>query len=133
MNNNAIFYSVFFLIVILFSLYSLGFFNNLKKYISVNPSDSNNKFIRNLVFGFIISFVIIFLVMNQTNSSSNSTTSPPTNTQIKSEPTLSEKKIMCLRMFGGVTPGMSAWEQAQAECMGNNSESACECMVILSK
>ena len=32
-----------------------------------------------------------------------------------------------------VIDGQFTWEQAQAECMGNNSESACECMVILSK
>jgi hypothetical protein len=57
----------------------------------------------------------------------------------KSEPTNSrptklsdgEKKIKCLRMFGG--GDMSAWETAQAECMLNNSQSACECMSVLSK
>jgi hypothetical protein len=42
-----------------------------------------------------------------------------------------KKKLMCLRMFGG--GDLSAWETAQAECMLNNSESACDCMQILSK
>lgn len=51
------------------------------------------------------------------------------NTEINSEPTLAEKKVMCQRMFGG--GDLSAWETAQAECMLNNSESACECMQIL--
>ena len=51
------------------------------------------------------------------------------NTETNSEPTLAEKKVMCQRMFGG--GDLSAWETAQAECMLNNSESACECMQIL--
>ncbi len=45
------------------------------------------------------------------------------------EPSLAEKKVMCLRMFGG--GDLSAWETAQAECMLQQSESACECMQIL--
>jgi len=59
-----------------------------------------------------------------TNSESNTTSEP-------AEPSNAEKKVMCLRMFGG--GDMSAWETAQAECMLNNSESACECMQILAQ
>lgn len=47
----------------------------------------------------------------------------------KTEPSLAEKKVMCLRMFGG--GDLSAWETAQAECMLQQSESACECMQLL--
>ena len=49
----------------------------------------------------------------------------------KSEPSLAEKKMMCLRMFGG--GDLSARETAQAECMLQQSESACECMQILTQ
>lgn len=49
----------------------------------------------------------------------------------KTEPSIAEKKVMCLRMFGG--GDLSAWETAQAECMLQQSESACECMQILTQ
>lgn len=55
--------------------------------------------------------------------------STPTNST-PTELSDSEKKIKCYRMFGG--GDMSAWETAQAECMLNNSPSACECMQLLS-
>jgi hypothetical protein len=38
---------------------------------------------------------------------------------------------MCNRMFGG--GDLSAWETDQAECMLQQSESACECMQILTQ
>jgi hypothetical protein len=47
------------------------------------------------------------------------------------EPSLADKKVMCNRMFGG--GDLSAWETAQAECMLQQSESACECMQILTQ
>jgi hypothetical protein len=49
----------------------------------------------------------------------------------KTEPSLADKKVMCNRMFGG--GDLSAWETAQAECMLQQSESACECMQILTQ
>ena len=76
MNSTSIFYLVFFLLVILLSLYVLGVFNNFKKYISISQSDSNNKFIRNLVVGFIVSFIIIIVINNKTISFSNNDSIP---------------------------------------------------------
>lgn len=53
------------------------------------------------------------------------------STEQNTEPSLAEKKVMCNRMFGG--GDLSAWETAQAECMLQQSESACECMQILTQ
>jgi hypothetical protein len=78
----------------------------------------------------LIVIIIVFFVFKQTNNSSKSNSSIP-NQSVPSAPTESEKKLKCLRMFGG--GDMYAWETAQAECMLNNSQSACDCMVILSK
>jgi hypothetical protein len=53
------------------------------------------------------------------------------STEENTEPSLADKKVMCNRMFGG--GDLSAWETAQAECMLQQSESACECMQILTQ
>lgn len=69
-------------------------------------------------------------IQNNTEQSEPETQEPTNSpSESTSKPTLAEKKIMCQRMFGG--GDLSAWETAQAECMLNNSESACECMQIL--
>jgi hypothetical protein len=131
MNSTSIFYLLFFLLVIFLSLYVLGVFHNLKKNISINQSDSNNKFIRNLVIGFVVSFTIIILVNNKTNSYSNSAPIPELKkTQIETKPSLSE----CLRLYGN-SPDMTPWELAQAECLlqQNDYKTACDCMVLLAK
>jgi hypothetical protein len=91
----------------------------------------------------VIVIVFMFGFMNNASDDAESSTAPletnnssPADNQ-NSEPTTlkepsnAEKKVMCLRMFGG--GDMSAWENAQAECLGNNSESACECMQILAQ
>jgi hypothetical protein len=138
--NTAVFYIVFFVITTILSLYFLGFFNNKKS----NSNYDKKPIARNLMVNYtrnimIIGFSIFFIAeLLKNNKKSNNDSNLETTEQIKSEPTKTEpsedeKKEMCLRMFGGVTPGESAFEQAQAECMGNNSESACECMVILSR
>jgi large-conductance mechanosensitive channel len=147
--STTVFYIVFFVIITILSLYFLGFFNNKKSNSNDDkkPTASNNlsrnimiNYTRNImIIGFSIFFIAELLKNNKkSNNESNNESNSETTEQIKSEPiktepSEAEKKVMCLRMFGGVTPGESAFEQAQAECTANNSESACECMVILSR
>ena len=138
--NTAVFYIVFFVITTILSLYFLGFFNNKKS----NSNYDKKPIARNLmvnytrnimIIGFSIFFIAELLKNNKkSNNESNSETTEQLKSEpIKTEPSEAEKKVMCFRMFGGVTPGESAFEQAQTECTANNSESACECMVILSR
>jgi hypothetical protein len=108
--------------------------------LDLEKSSLGLKYFLPIVVGLLV-FVFVFYSMN---SSSSSTDYPEPDTQIEStpqvpteptetapeEPSESEKKVMCLRMYGG--GDMSAWETAQAECMLNGSQSACDCMVILS-
>ena len=130
MNTSAIIYTVFFSVIILLSLYVLGFFHTLKKYISINLSASNSKIIRNFSIGLISFLLIGFLINNKNNSSSNSTTPDINNAPIKTDPSLSE----CLRLYGN-SPDMTPWELAQAECLlqQNDYKTACDCMVLLAK
>jgi hypothetical protein len=130
MNTSAIIYTVFFSVIILLSLYVLGFFHTLKKYISINLSASNSKIIRNFSIGLISFLLIGFLINNKNNSSSNSTTPDINNAPIKTETSLSE----CLRLYGN-SPDMTPWELAQAECLlqQNDYKTACDCMVLLAK
>jgi hypothetical protein len=79
MNTSAIIYSVFFSVIILLSLFVLGFFHKLKKYISINLSASNSKIIQNFSIGLISLFLIGFLINNKNNSSSNTTTREDNN------------------------------------------------------
>ena len=130
MNTTAIIYIVFFSVIILLSLYILGFFHKLKKYISINLTANDSKIIRNFSIG-LISFIMIgFLINNKNNSSSNSTTPDINNAPIKTEASLSE----CLRLYGN-SPDMTPWELAQAECLlqQNDYKTACDCMVLLAK
>ena len=83
-----------------------------------------------IVTGVLALFVIANAGKNNSNSYGDNGNSNGGNTE-PNELSESEKKLMCLRMFGG--GDLSAWETAQAECMLNNSESACDCMQILSK
>ena len=130
MNTSAIIYTVFFSVIILLSLFVLGFFHTLKKYISINLSASNSKIIRNFSIGLISFLLIGFLINNKNNSSSNSTTPDINNAPIKTETSLSE----CLRLYGN-SPDMTPWELAQAECLlqQNDYKTACDCMVLLAK
>ena len=99
--NTGIFYIIFFVIVILFSLYILGFFNNSKKNISVsenktsssfsneknvsvsNNKTSGNKFLKDFGIGLGIGLVLLLFVglvlNNNDNTSSNFNTEPDTN------------------------------------------------------
>ena len=91
----------------------------------------------------IIIVVVMFAFSNNSSSETETSTdsvetnsTPPsenttTESTTTSEPSNAEKKVMCLKMFGG--GDMSAWENAQAQCLGNSSESACECMQILAQ
>lgn len=128
MNTTGFLYAIFFSVIMFLSLYALGFFHNMKKYSLLSQTNSNIKLVRNLVIGLLTFLIIGFLFKNQNKYSKKNQIE-----NSKPEISITEKRLRCLRMFGGVTPGMSAWEQAQAECVANNSESACECMVILSK
>jgi hypothetical protein len=130
MNTTAIIYIVFFSVIILLSLFVLGFFHKLKKYISINISASNGKTIRIFLIGLISLFLIGFLINNKNNSSSNSTTPDLNNNPKKTEPSLSE----CLQLYGN-SPDMTPWELAQAECLlqQNDYKTACDCMVLLAK
>jgi hypothetical protein len=83
-----------------------------------------------IVTGVFALFVIANAGKNNSNDHSDNGNSNGNNTE-QNQLSDSEKKIMCLRMYGG--GDLSAWETAQAECMLNNSESACDCMQILSK
>ena len=79
MNTSAIIYTVFFSVIVLLSLFVLGFFHKLKKYISINISVSNSKTIRNFSIGLISFLLIGFLINNKNNSSSNTTTREDNN------------------------------------------------------
>jgi hypothetical protein len=83
-----------------------------------------------IVTGVLALFVIANAGKNNSNSYGDNGNSNGGNTE-PNELSEREKKLMCLRMFSG--GDLSAWETAQAECMLNNSESACDCMQILSK
>lgn len=128
MNTTGFLYAIFFSVIMFLSLYALGFFQNMKKYSLLSQTNSNIKLVRNLAIGLSTFLIIGFLFKNQNKYSKKNQIE-----NSKPEISITEKRLRCLRMFGSVTPGMSAWEQAQAECVANNSESACECMVILSK
>jgi hypothetical protein len=80
-------------------------------------------------FKSIVIFALLTLLVTNCSDSNNSESSSSTSSE-SNEMNGGDKKVKCLRMFGG--GDMSAWETAQADCMLNSSPSACECMQVLS-
>lgn len=64
MNTTGILYTLFFSVIVILSLYTLGFFHNMKKYSLLSQTNSNIKLVRNLVIGLSTFLIIVFLYRN---------------------------------------------------------------------
>lgn len=81
-----------------------------------------------LIIGGVVIFSMVGALTDDKSDNSKSTSNELNQTI---EPSQSEKKVRCQRMYS--SPDLTAWENAQAECLLHNTESACECMKILSQ
>ena len=98
MNTTGILYTIFFSVIVIVSLYVLGFFHNMKKYSLLNQSNFSKNLVRNLLV-VIILFVLIILLIFKNKHSSNSNLIEFTNVK-KPETFESERKPIMIHRCG---------------------------------